>query len=198
MFVTAEELIGINSLADGRKIWGFYETIPKDVQKYAQNAAEKLAERGKEQIDLLAAVLRQYKEAGRYLAVNGVNAAKTEQGWIVLLKRDKKYCLEPLADGTFCSILKEQLLTDDQKEICSAAEKINLEDFAGNYTEGIESYTVIFRYDKGKVTDFELIYKKQGKTYLYNLINQEHEEADNYKIGNRIRRYTQEWNRKTV
>lgn len=198
MFVTAEELIGINSLTDGRKIWGFYETVPGDVKKYAGGAAEKLAERGKEEVSLLAAVLRKYKSAERYLVINSVNAAKTEQGWIVLFRRGKEYCLQPLADGTFCSVLKEQLLTDARKEIHSEAEKIEPEDFAGNYTDGIENYTVIYRYDKGTVADFELIYKKQGKTYLYDLINQKHEEADNRKIGNRIRRYTREWSRKTA
>lgn len=198
MFVTAEELIGINSLTDGRKIWGFYETMPGDAQSCAEEAAEKLAERGKEETDLLAAVLRKYKEAGRYLAVNGINAAKTEQGWIVLFRRGKEYSLQPLADGTFRSILKEQLLTDAWKKIHSAAEKIEPEDFAENHTDGIENYTLVYRYDRGKAADFDLIYKKQGKTYLYDFINGEHEEADNFRIGNRIRRYTEEWSRETM
>jgi len=189
MFVTVEELIGVNSLIDGEKIWGFSEKIPEDIQKYAEVTAKKLLERGKEATDLLVATLKQYKAAKSYLVINGVNAAKTEKGWIVLLKKDMTYCLAALADRTFYSILKEQLLMDKEKETSETKEKITWENFARNYTNGIEDYTLIYRYDNGKVEDFELFYNRQGKKYIYDFMKSEHEEADNYKIGNRIRRY---------
>lgn len=92
MKLTSEEIIGLNSLLDGKKIWGFHENIGADLDTAEKKGiAEKLLKYGENGICDLLTFLNAYKNADDYVVINELNIALTGGHMPALMKTAEEY-----------------------------------------------------------------------------------------------------------
>lgn len=94
MKLTAEEIIGLNSLLDGERIWGFHENIEPDIViNEKKRIALKLLEYGEKEIKELLLFLNTYKNANDYVVINELNIALSGGQKLALIKVEDGYQL---------------------------------------------------------------------------------------------------------
>ena len=84
--------MGLNSLLDGKKIWGFHESIKVELDiAEKKRIAEKLLKYGEKGINELLYFLNAYKNAGDYVVINELNIALTDGCMLALMKLEEEY-----------------------------------------------------------------------------------------------------------
>jgi len=92
MILTSEEMIGLNSLLDGKKIWGFHENIAVDLDiAMKKRIAAKLLKFGEKEIKELLFYLNTYKTADDYVVINELNIALADGKMFALIKLKEGY-----------------------------------------------------------------------------------------------------------
>lgn len=92
MILTSEEMIGLNSLLDGKKIWGFHENIAVDLDiAMKKRIAAKLLKFGEKEIEELLFYLNTYKTADDYVVINELNIALADRKMFALIKLKEGY-----------------------------------------------------------------------------------------------------------
>lgn len=198
MILDVNEIIGLNTLLDGEKIWGFPETIDKTESDYVEKTAQKLMSHKSKEIDILLAMLEKYKKAEVYLTINHINAAKTEDGWILLVKENMHYHLIFMAQDILEIIVKKEISLFHKTYECIKeinAEKIDFLEYVKINYKRLGRCVILYRYEKRKLNDFHIVYEIDGRRNVYDCMKRE-----NYRIGDEqleelIKRYMGTWER---
>lgn len=160
MRISANEILGLNSLLDGKKIWGFNEWINSDISYEEKvNIATKLSEYGEQGMQELLTVLNAYKQSNNYVVVNGYNIAVLEDGLLGLSKLENDYQF---------FVVDRKWLTDYIKT---------------------EEKVLFFQYKNGEIRRFDYLSKKAKKNYLFNMLNQENIAIESNDMENLLERY---------
>lgn len=160
MRLSVDEIFGLNSLLDGKKIWGFNEVVDSDMSYEKKvSIASKLKEYGEKGIQGLLALLNAYKNSDNYVVINGYNVAVLEEGLLGLVKVEDDY----------------QFFSTDMKWFA---------DYIKN-----EKKVFMIQYRNGEICKFELVNKKDNKRYLFNMLNQEKVEIESNDIETFLERY---------
>lgn len=84
--------MGLNSLLDGKKIWGFHEGMEADLDiAERKRIAEKLLIYGEQGINQILFYLNAYKTAEDYVVINEVNIAVTDEMMPAFMKLGEDY-----------------------------------------------------------------------------------------------------------
>lgn len=127
MKLTSEEIMGLNSLLDGKKIWGFHESIKAELDiAEKKRIAEKLLKYGEKGINELLYFLNAYKNAGDYVVINELNIALTDGRMLALMKLEEEY--------QFFIVEKEQI-----KEYISGKDHVILFCYKNNEIYGFDT-----------------------------------------------------------
>lgn len=196
MKLDINEIIGLNTLLDGEKIWGFPETADKTEKDYVEKTAQKIMSRGKKQTDCLLSMLEQYKKAGTYLSVNHINAAETENGWILLAREDKAYHLFFMEHDILETALRKEIglfhkMNEEIKDV--KPEKTDFLELVKKNHERLGRCVFLCRYVKRKMKEFHIVYEMDGKRNVYDRMKQESWRAGDAQIEELIRRYMGTW-----
>lgn len=127
MKLTSEEIMGLNSLLDGKKIWGFHESIEADLNTAEKKRiAEKLLKYGEKGINELLYFLNAYKNADDYVVINELNIALIDGHMLALMKLEEEY--------QFFIVEKEQI-----KEYISGKDNVILFRYKNNEIYGFDT-----------------------------------------------------------
>lgn len=175
MRFTNDEIIGLNSLLDGNNIIGFREKVPMDAgEEYKSQIAEKIANRDKEKVTVALNLLREYKQAEKYMVINGKWYAVRKNFFVALWNVDGEYELI----GIDRTILEAQLAMIAQ----AYAEDINAEETIIRYSpakweeelkQNIKMRYAIMEYQYRQSTDLRILYEKEKDRYCLNLLTGE-------------------------
>lgn len=190
------EIMGLNSMLDGESIWGFPETLDKTEADYVKKTAEQLISHGRKQVDYLLYMLEQYKKSGSYITINRINAAKTNNGWVILLKDGDAYHLFGMEHEMLCKTLKNEIeIFRDRDENVTDMEPENTDflEIVRMHREETGRCVFFCKYEKWKRKEFHIIYELNGKRNIYDLDRKENYPGGNKQTEELIRRYTEQW-----
>lgn len=201
MKLEINEIIGLNSMLDGENIWGFPETLDKSETDYVKKTAEQLMSHGRKQVDYLLHMLEQYKKSGSYIMINQINAARTEDGWVILAKEGDGYHLLGMEHEILYDTLKKEIeiFRDRDEEITDTEpEKTDFIELVRKQYEQIGRCVFFCKYEKWQRKEFHIIYELNGKRNIYDLEAKENRHGGNKQTDELIRRYTDKWELKKV
>lgn len=180
MKISEAELICFNSVLDGQRIFGTYFDVSEEVSKeYIDSTLVQLAEhkfldgdkKPNESFYLVLKVLKEYKEAERYLVMNQMKIAfaKDKTNIICLCKTEGGYELTAMKKELFLYEYMKNILflaEEDTKEKLSSKTAIN------NWMKELENpelkyLTFMQEYNKHKLGKMYILYQKENKGYLY-------------------------------
>lgn len=198
MKLSINEIIGLNTLLDGEKIWGFPKSVDKSEESYVERTAEKIMSHGKERVNQLLTMLNQYKKSGSYIMINEIIAAKTENGWVLLVKEEESYDLFYMDHEILDYALRKEIEifqkrdneTEDIKKI-----EVDFLDLVETRHEQIGKCIFFCKHENYKLKEFNIVYELDGKRNIYNLLKKENYRVGDVQIEELIRRYTKEWER---
>lgn len=196
MKLEINEIMGLNSMLDGENIWGFPETQDKTKADYVKKTAEQLMSHGRRQTGYLLNMLEQYKKSGSYITINRINAAKTDDGWVVLAKDKEAYRLFGMEHEMLYKTLRKEIeLFRDRKEEATDTEPESMDfpEFVRMHREETGRCIFFCKYEKWKRKEFHIIYELNGIRNIYNLDRKENRHGGNKQTEELVRRYTEQW-----
>lgn len=160
MTLTAEEMIGLNSVLDGKKIWGFNESAEAymDMCKKKKTASE-LLEYGEKGLHELLVILNTYKNADNYVVMNEYNIAVLNGKMLALTKMEDRY--------QFSMPEREQII---------------------NYIRRTDR-VLLFHFRNKNICAFDIVSTENGRKFINSMMHKKKLEAGEKELAKLVERY---------
>lgn len=185
MLFSEAELLCFNSVLDGKRIFGtFFQAPEVESKEYIDNTVMQLIKhkfldenkKPNESFYLAVKVLKEYKEAKRYLFMNQMKIAfaKDNVNIICLFQKESGYEITVIRKELFLYEYMKRtpfLAAADTKERISGKIQIN-NWFKELETPSLENFTFIQEFKQHKLGGMYILYQKERQGYLYEPINE--------------------------